>query len=44
MQPRELKTTHQLVERFRVGDTNAQDTLIRRYLQPLTHWAHGPAA
>ncbi len=41
MQPNELETTHQLVERIRVGDTSARDTLIRRYLQPLTRWAHG---
>lgn len=41
MQPNDLETTQQLVERIRVGDTSARDTLIRRYLQPLTRWAHG---
>lgn len=36
-----LETTQQLVERIRIGDTQARDRLIRRYLQPLTRWAHG---
>lgn len=36
-----LETTHQLVERIRGGDADARDRLIRRYLQPLTRWAHG---
>lgn len=37
----DMETTHQLVERIRTGDVGARDKLIRRYLQPLTRWAHG---
>jgi len=36
-----LETTHQLVERIRVGDVDARERLIRRYLPLLTRWAHG---
>ncbi len=41
MQPKDLETTHQLVDRIRIGDSDAREKLIRRYLQPLTRWAHG---
>lgn len=41
MSSSDLETTHQLVDRIRQGDAAARDKLLRRYLKPLSRWAHG---